>query len=59
MDETRGLPVASLAIHASGPAGSVQAVAAALAASGVQVQDVTDEMKAARASDEMKGPGHV
>ena len=35
------------------------AFCAALAASGVQVQDVTDEMKAARASDEMKGPGHV
>lgn len=59
MDEIQGQTFGSLAIYASGPAGSVQAVAAALAASGVQVQDVTDEMKAARASDEMKGPGHV
>ena len=59
MDEIQGQTFGSLAIYASGPAGSVQAVAAGLAASGVQVQDVTDEMKAARASDEMKGPGHV
>lgn len=47
MDEIQGQAFGALAVYASGPAGAVQAVASGLAASGVQVQDVTDTMGAA------------
>ncbi|RRD56170.1 methionine ABC transporter ATP-binding protein [Comamonadaceae bacterium OH2545_COT-014] len=50
MDEIQGQTFGALAVYASGPAGAVQAVAAGLAASGVQVQDVTDTMGAAGAA---------
>ena len=52
MDEIQGQPFGALAVYASGPAAAVQATAAALAASGVQVQDVTDEMTAPAAEEQ-------
>ena len=52
MDEIQGQPFGALAVYASGPAAAVQATAAALAASGVQVQDLTDEMTAPAAEEQ-------
>ena len=57
MDEIQGQPFGALAVYASGPAAAVQATAAALAASGVQVQDLTDEMTAPAAQE--KGAARV
>ena len=72
MDEIQGQSFGALAVYASGPAASVQAVADGLAASGVQVQDATLDAALptpAAASDgaapaaalrqEAEGAGHV